>query len=162
MLTKAKELQWIQGFQVGSDPSTTLTVPHLLYADDTLIFCGADSQQIRNLNITLMVFEFIFGLHINMLKNIIYLVDEVSNLEELADILSCKIGSFPTTYLGLPLGEYLSFGGRLTLINSVLDNIPTYCMSLFPLPRLVRKKIDRLRRRFMWEGNSQTHKFSLW
>uniref|UniRef100_M1B0E1 Reverse transcriptase domain-containing protein n=1 Tax=Solanum tuberosum TaxID=4113 RepID=M1B0E1_SOLTU len=79
MLTKAKELQWIQGLQVGSDPSTTLTVPHLLYADDTLIFCGADSQQISNLNITLMVFEFISGLHINMLKSIIYPVNEVSN-----------------------------------------------------------------------------------
>lgn len=44
-LARAKELQWIQGFQVGSNPATTVNVSHLLYADDTLIFCGADRQQ---------------------------------------------------------------------------------------------------------------------
>ena len=104
LLARAKELQWIQGFQVGSNPATTVNVSHLLYADDTLIFCGADRQQVSNLNTTLIVFEAISGLYINMLKSAIYLVNQVDNLEELAGILSCKIGSLPTTYLGLPLG----------------------------------------------------------
>ena len=45
LLARAKELQWIQGFQVGSNPTTTVNVSHLLYADDTLIFCGADSNK---------------------------------------------------------------------------------------------------------------------
>uniref|UniRef100_A0A0V0GK73 Putative ovule protein n=1 Tax=Solanum chacoense TaxID=4108 RepID=A0A0V0GK73_SOLCH len=40
-----KELQWIQGSQVGRNPSTTIIVSYLLYVDDTLIFCGADSPQ---------------------------------------------------------------------------------------------------------------------
>lgn len=44
-----------------------------------------------------------------MLKSIIYHVNEVSNLEELAGILSCNIGSFSTTYLGLPLGAKFKF-----------------------------------------------------
>ena len=186
LLARAKELQWIQGFQVGSNPATTVNVSHLLYADDTLIFCGADREQVSNLNTTLIVFEAISGLYINMLKSAIYLVNQVDNLEELAGILSCKIGSLPTTYLGLLLGasfkssgiwngviekmekrlatwkmQYLSMGGRLTLINSVLDSIPTYCMSLFPIPGSILKQIDRLRRRFLWEGNSLTHKYSL-
>ncbi|CAN4123333.1 unnamed protein product [Withania somnifera] len=56
--------------------------------------------------------------------------------------------------------QYL-FLGRVTLINSVLDSIPTYCMSLFPMPSSILKQIDRLRRRFLWEGNSLTHKYSL-
>lgn len=59
--------------------------------------------QICNLNIN-MIFESISGLHINMLKSIVYPVNEVSSIEELADILSCNIGAFPTIYLGLPLG----------------------------------------------------------
>ncbi|WMV40276.1 hypothetical protein MTR67_033661 [Solanum verrucosum] len=175
-----------KGFTLGKDPSTSVIVSHLLYADDTLIFCGADSQQVYNLNTTLMVFESISGLHINMIKSIIYPVNKVQNLEKFADILSCNIGSFPTTYLGLPLGakfkspeiwngviekmekrlatwqfRYLLMGGRLTLINNVLDSIPTYCMSLFPMPSSVLKQIDRLRRRFLWEGNIQTYKFPL-
>jgi len=81
-----------------------------------------------------------------MSKSTIYPVNSVQNLVELAGIMCCNIGSFPTTYLGLPLGtnfkaneiwsgiiekfekrlatwqmQYLSFGGRVTLINSVMD-----------------------------------------
>lgn len=44
--------------------------------------------------------------------------------------------------------QYLSLGGRHT-INSVLDSLPTYVMSLFPLPTKVMKKLDRLRRNFL-------------
>nr|XP_016485156.1 PREDICTED: uncharacterized protein LOC107805603 [Nicotiana tabacum] len=104
MMEKAKEMQWIQGFQVGRNPDIAVTISHLLYADDTLVLCGAESSQVSYLNLTLLIFESLSGLHINMLKSIIYLVNEVPNLEELADLLCCKIGSLPTTYLGLPLG----------------------------------------------------------
>lgn len=52
-------------------------------------------------------------------------------------------------------------GGRLTLINNVLDNIPTYWMSSYPMPSADMKQIDRLRRKFLWEGNNWTHKYSL-
>lgn len=107
LLVRAKELQWIQGFQVGRNHNTSGTVSHLLYADDTLIFCGADSQQVNHLNMTLMVFEST-SLHINMLKSKNYPVNEVPNLEVLAEILSCKTDSLPTTYLGLPLGALSS------------------------------------------------------
>lgn len=30
--------------------------------------------------------------------------------------------------------QYLSLGGRVTLVNIVLDALPTYMMSLFPIP----------------------------
>ncbi|CAN4100742.1 unnamed protein product [Withania somnifera] len=56
LLSKTKELQWVQEFQVGNNPSTTVNVSHLLYADYTLIFCGADRQQVSNLNTTLIIF----------------------------------------------------------------------------------------------------------
>ncbi|KAG5622213.1 hypothetical protein H5410_007431 [Solanum commersonii] len=56
------------------------------------------------LNLALVLFEAMSGLHINMSKSIIYPVNEVPNLENLATIMCCSIGSFPTTYLGLPLG----------------------------------------------------------
>lgn len=47
----------------------------------------------------------------------------------------------------------LSFGGRLTLINSVLDGMPMYLMSLFVMPAAVEKKMNSLRNQFLWEGN---------
>lgn len=69
LLDRAKELQWTQGFQVGGNSNTSGTASHLLYADNTLIFCGADSQQVNHLNMTLMVFESTSGLHINILNS---------------------------------------------------------------------------------------------
>jgi len=51
--------------------------------------------------------------------------------------------------------------GRVTLINSVLDSIPTYFMSLFPMPAKVQNHLDKIRRDFLWEGNSKDHKFHL-
>ncbi|WMV11936.1 hypothetical protein MTR67_005321 [Solanum verrucosum] len=50
--------------------------------------------------------------------------------------------------------QYLSLGGRATLINSVLDALPTYMMSVYPMPA---------RRNFLWQGNCDPnkHKFHL-
>lgn len=42
MLENAREWQWVHGFQIGRIPANAVTISHLLYADDTLIFCGAE------------------------------------------------------------------------------------------------------------------------
>jgi len=51
--------------------------------------------------------------------------------------------------------QYLSLGCKQTLINAVLDSLPTYVMSLFPLPAKVLEKLDKLRRDFLWFGNKE-------
>lgn len=78
------------------------------------------------------------------------------NIEVPASKLGGKVGELPTTYQGMPLGEknksrgiwnrvvekcekrltkwksrYLSLGGRLTLINSLMDALPSYMMPSF-------------------------------
>ena len=103
----------------------------------------------------------------------------------LASILQCKIENLPTTYLGMPLGNnhkelviwdgiiektekrlanwkanYLSLGGRVTLINSVLDVLPTYVMSLFPLLAQVEERLDKLRCDFLWAGKKEEKKYT--
>ena len=90
------------------------------------------------------------------------------------------------TYLGLPLGKggnaatvsdgveekfrkklawwkshYILKGGRLTLIRSTLSNIPTYLMSLFPLPRGVMFRLEKIQRYFLWGGGSLERKLHL-
>ena len=47
---------------------------------------------------------------------------------------------------------YLSFGGRITLIQSCLTHMPCYFLALFKLPALVAAKIERLQRDFLWSG----------
>lgn len=57
--------------------------------------------------------------------------------------------------------HYLSLGGRLTLVNSKLDALPTYMMGLFPIPGCVEEKIDKLRRDFLWQDNKQRRSWNL-
>nr|XP_023889544.1 uncharacterized protein LOC112001605 [Quercus suber] len=44
------------------------------------------------------------GLKVNMLKSEMVPIGEVHNVHVLAEILGCRIGSLPITYLGMPLG----------------------------------------------------------
>ena len=92
-------------------------------------------------------------------------------------MLDCKAFGWPILYLGLPMGGnfkacgfwdlvierisrrldgwqkgYLSFGGRITLIQSCLTHMPCYFLSLFKIPALVATKIERLQRDFLCSG----------
>lgn len=54
---------------------------HLLFADDTLIFCDADLSQIAKLLDILLLFEAVSGLKINLGKSELVLSGEVSKWE---------------------------------------------------------------------------------
>lgn len=99
-----------------------------------------------------------------------------------AKTLNCEVGHLPVHYLGVTIAgrrprkqdweeliqkvrrrlsswkiQYLSLGGRLTLVNSVLSALPTYWMSIFKLPCWVIKALDRIRRDFLWSGPDLSH-----
>ncbi|KAG5576276.1 hypothetical protein H5410_056410 [Solanum commersonii] len=57
--------------------------------------------------------------------------------------------------------QYLSLGGRLTLIESGMDALPIYMMSLFPIPKSIEKKINMLRRSFLWQGSKEKRGYNL-
>ena len=95
---------------------------------------------------------------------------EVSRLANITGYASVGI---PFRYLGLPVGSnmgriqnwndmvqrvehmlskwkvnLLSIGGRYTLIRSVLSSVNIYSMSLFKVPELVIKELERYRATF--------------
>jgi hypothetical protein len=45
-------------------------------------------------------------------------------------------------------GKYLSVGGRLVLINSVLTSLPMFMLSFFEVPKGVLERINYFRSRF--------------
>lgn len=46
----------------------------------------------------------------------------------------------------------LTFGGRVTLVKVVLPAIPLHFIQALRMPKGIIKKIDRMRRTFMWRG----------
>ena len=121
-----------------------------------------------------MWFEAVLGLRINLEKSELILVGRVENIDDLAMEFGCRVGSLPSTYLGLPLGaplksvtvwdvveerfrrrltiwkrQYISKGGRTTLIRSTLSNLPIYFMSLLRMPISVRQRLEQIQRDFL-------------
>ncbi|RVX18902.1 putative ribonuclease H protein [Vitis vinifera] len=126
-----------------------------------------------------MWFEAILGLKVNLSKIEVIPVGEGIPMETLVSVLGCKIRSLPTFYLGLPLGvpykstrvwdaveerfrkrlslwkrQYLSKGGRLTLLKSTLSSLPTYFLSLFVIPKRVCARLEKIQRDFLWGGGA--------
>ena len=154
-------------------------ISHLIFADDTLIFCKTNEDQITFLSWLLMWFEAISGLKVNLDKSELFPMGNVENMEELAFELGCKVGRLPSTYLVMSLGapfksvaiwdgveerfhkrldmwkhQYISKGGRVTLIKSMLSSLPIYLMSILQLQRGVGLRLEQIQRDFLWGGGA--------
>ena len=120
MLDKAVHEGHMLGFSVGNLGGRSLAVSHLLFADDTLIFCEANLEQILILRMILIWFEAVSGLKINLSKSELVLVGVVHNIDLLLNVLGCKQGTLPMRYLGLPLGA--KFKDK-TIWNPILEKM---------------------------------------
>jgi hypothetical protein len=135
-------------------------------------------ENIWTLKAVLRGFELASGLKVNFWKSCLIGVN-VSNdfMDMAATFLNCRRSNIPFKYLGLPVGasprrmstwepllvsirkklnswshKHVSFGGRLVLINSVLNSIPIFYLSFLKMPEQVVKKITRIQREFLWGG----------
>jgi hypothetical protein len=98
----------ISGFSIGFSESARVNVSHLLFTDDTLIFCKANANQIHLIGALLVCFEAVAGLKVNLSKSALILVGTLGNVGRLASLLGCGTGDLPLKYLGLPLWPRLS------------------------------------------------------
>ena len=171
---------------MGANLSEWVNISYLLFADDTLVFMGRILIKFIPFEHYLFAFEVVYGLKVNLAKSVLVLVGTMGNVGALASVLGYGTASLPLKYLGLPLGArfkaksiwddnvekidrrlaswkrmYLSNGGRVTLIKSTLSNLPTYFMSLFPIPAYVAKCIEKLQCDFLWGGISEEFKYHL-
>lgn len=57
-----------------------------------------------------------------------------------------------TAEIGGLAKKILIAGMKVILINSVLSSILLYTLSIYTAPWWVQKKIDHIRRKFLWKG----------
>ena len=150
-------------------------VSHLLFADDSLLFFRASTENAREIHDVLQVYCRASGQQVNMEKSSIHFAKGVSATirGEIMDELSVRNMSLSEKYLGMPsdvgastngafkylkdrvwkrvqgwMEQSLSAGGKEVLIKAVAQAIPTYSMSCFRLPRGLCEHINGVLRRF--------------
>ncbi|XP_059623077.1 uncharacterized protein LOC132266242 [Cornus florida] len=121
LMRRAVELGFIKGFMVGGGDVHHMEISHLLFVDDTSVFCEAE----RNVGVWDLVIERV----------------------------QRRLAGWKK--------QYLSKGGKVTLLKSTLSSLPTYFLSLFQIPTGVASSIERLQRNFLWGGLQGEFKYHL-
>lgn len=149
--------------------------PVIQYADDTLLILPGEARVLFYLKGLLRPFSDSTGLHVNFNKSFLVPINMDSDrANHLANTFGCRVGTMPFTYLGLPLGttkptvleytpllsriekrlsgvsKFLSYQGRLILVNLVFSALPTFYMCSLKLPPQVVKQIDVYRKHRLW------------
>ncbi|KAL3826043.1 hypothetical protein ACJIZ3_022072 [Penstemon smallii] len=156
-------------------------VSHLLFADDTMIFCNANVHSASSVSKVLKEYEEASGQQINFQKSSIVFsrTTTTATIDAIRAHLPMEVVDKHEKYLGLPsvIGkskkeafanirdkvcnrlkgwkeQWLSKGGKEILIKSVIQAIPTYAMSCFKLPNYFTSEIEGLMAKFWWEGTN--------
>jgi hypothetical protein len=155
--------------------------PIIQYVGDTLLIMEACSHQLLVLKALLNTFVNSTGLKVNYSKSSMVPVNlSHEQLVQLAATFNCV--SLPFTYLGLPLSNskptikeclslvhrverrllstsmFLTQGGKLLMVNSVLSSLPTFYMCTIKVPVDILNQIDKYRRYCLWRGGDVNDK----
>jgi hypothetical protein len=150
--------------------------PHSICRDDTILMVEGGDRSIINMKFILYYFEWLSGLKINYHKSETYFFGWKDKAKErIANMLNCKIGDLPMTYMGSHIsgtklgmgdlnvmvekvlkrippwkGKEMSSSGRLILSNNYLSSLPTYTMSFYFLHLGTHRNMDSVRAKFFW------------
>ncbi|KAK1288113.1 putative ribonuclease H protein [Acorus calamus] len=126
----------------------------------------------------LKCFKKLSGLSINFSKSVLLPINVDGDVTaSLASTIGCSIGEFPCKHLGLPLVKdrlrkadwlalvdkvstrlsgwkswLVSMGSKVSLLQAVLSNLPTFYLSIFKMPKGIGYLIDVIHHRFLWNG----------
>ena len=145
------------------------------YVDDTLLILPTIPAQISQVQNLISHYSTFTGLKVNYEKSMLVPINLPKRvIHIMLGILGCSRGSFPFTYLGLPLStgrlrikdfhpimqwierrligcsSMLSYDGRILLTKSVFSALPTFFMCTLALPQGVLDQINKYLRNFFW------------
>lgn len=155
-----------------------INLTHLCFADDLMIFGDGTKRSIEEILKVFKEFDKISGLKISLEKSTLFLAGVTEqNQEDILHHFPFANGKLPVRYLGLPLltknmtvldylpliekirkrigswtGRFLSYAGRLQLIQSVINSLANFWMAAFRLPSGCLKEIEKLCSEFLWSG----------
>jgi hypothetical protein len=168
MLTRAERNGVITGVPTSKKGPR---ISHLFFADDSLLFCKANSVEWRRLTRILDKYEAASGQKLNQDKTSIFFSRNTNRekREEIVRLSGLKAIDRFEKYLGLPtlVGKsrskefksiqdrvwtwlqswkvkFLSQAGKEILLKAVVQAIPLYSMSVFLLPMSLCKEINRM------------------
>ena len=90
LIRRADDGSFISGCRFRGRGRMEINVSHLLFADDTIIFCEARKENLTFLSWILAWFEAVSGLRINLAKSKLVPVGEVEEIEEMVVELGCR------------------------------------------------------------------------
>jgi len=79
MIKAAFTIELISDFSVARS-NAAMSISHLLFPDDTIIFCDSDCKRMVNLHRFLTWFEAVSGPRVNLAKSSLLPVGEVDNI----------------------------------------------------------------------------------
>lgn len=162
-------------------------INHLLFADDTMLFCKTSVKNCRALCTILRRYEQSSGQSINLEKSAVTFSSKTP--ESIRDSVKAMLG-IPLEgglgkYLGLPetfgrrktdvftgivdkirqraqswSTKFLSGAGKHVMLQSVLTALPTYSMSSFKIPKSLCNRIQSILTRFWWDSAPDKRKIS--
>lgn len=145
-----------------------IKLTHIAFADDLLVFCHGSMDSICVLIEVVWKFSYLSGLVPNQAKSCIFLAGTLPGaVLRIQEYVGFSLGSLPFKYLGVPLitskvgytdcvpllekvnsrirsweHRFLSFAGRLTLIQFVLCSLQVYWAAHLFLPKKILVDIE--------------------
>ncbi|KAG7557068.1 Ribonuclease H domain [Arabidopsis suecica] len=153
-INKAEREKKLTGIKIAK---RSPAISHLLFADDSLFFCKADSEQCKTVMNIIGNYGKASGQEISFSKSSVMFGKRVANQkkDQLKNILGITKEGGMGTYLGIPESLGGSKSGKETMIKSVALALPTYVMSCFKLPQELTSKLTSAISNYWWSSNGR-------
>lgn len=138
--------------KIGYHPRCkNIDITHLCFADDLMIFVDGTRNSVEGILKVFEEFDKVSGLKISREKSVLFMAGTDQRGEDILRLFQFATGKLPVRYLGLPLltknmtityllllvekirkrisswkGRFLSYAGRLQLINSVIRSLTNF------------------------------------